>query len=113
VIGNFVEVKRSSIDAKSKIKHLAYLGDSQLGKSVNIGAGTITANYDGFHKHQTRIEDGCRIGSNSVLVAPNHLGKEVVTGAGAVVLPGKKVSPHSLLVGIPARVVKTKLTNKK
>lgn len=100
-VGNFVEVKKSRIGPHSKAKHLTYLGDATLGAGVNIGAGTITANYDGKNKHATVIGDGVHIGSNTVLVAPVKLGKNVTTGAGAVVL--HDVADGDTVVGVPAR----------
>jgi UDP-N-acetylglucosamine diphosphorylase/glucosamine-1-phosphate N-acetyltransferase len=84
-IGNFVEVKKSTIGKKSKIGHLSYIGDSEIGKSVNIGAGTITCNYDGFKKNKTKIKDKVFIGSNSSLVAPLTIEKGSVVGAGSVI----------------------------
>jgi bifunctional UDP-N-acetylglucosamine pyrophosphorylase/glucosamine-1-phosphate N-acetyltransferase len=84
-VGNFVEIKKSEIGDQSNVAHLSYLGDSTLESQVNIGAGTITANYDGFNKHQTYIGQGSKIGSNSVLVAPVTLGAEVTVGAGSVI----------------------------
>ena len=84
-IGNFVEVKKSIIGKKSKVSHLSYIGDSEIGKSVNIGAGTITCNYDGFKKNKTKIKDKVFIGSNSSLVAPLTIEKESVVGAGSVI----------------------------
>ena len=105
-VGNFVEVKKSRIGPNSKAKHLTYLGDATLGAGVNIGAGTITANYDGKNKHATVIGDGVHIGSNTVLVAPVKLGKNVTTGAGAVVL--RDVADGDTVVGVPARSLKSK-----
>jgi bifunctional UDP-N-acetylglucosamine pyrophosphorylase/glucosamine-1-phosphate N-acetyltransferase len=105
-IGNFVEVKKSKIGKGTKAQHLAYLGDATLGDDVNIGAGTITCNYDGVRKHETVIEDGVRIGSDTMLVAPVRVGRGAKTGAGAVVT--KDVPPDSLAVGVPA-VIKKKL----
>jgi bifunctional UDP-N-acetylglucosamine pyrophosphorylase/glucosamine-1-phosphate N-acetyltransferase len=84
-IGNFVEIKKSSIGLGSKVNHLTYVGDSTVGKDVNIGAGTITANYDGANKHHTRIEDNASIGSNCVLVAPVTIGAGATIGAGSVI----------------------------
>jgi bifunctional UDP-N-acetylglucosamine pyrophosphorylase/glucosamine-1-phosphate N-acetyltransferase len=84
-VGNFVEIKNSTLDVGSKAGHLAYLGDSEIGKNVNIGAGTITCNYDGANKHKTVIEDGAFIGSDSQLVAPVVIGKNVTVGAGTTV----------------------------
>ena len=93
-IGNFVEVKKSTIGKKSKVNHLSYIGDSQLGKNVNVGAGTITCNYDGVNKSKTKIKDNVFIGSNSSLVAPITLEKNSVVGAGSVIT--KKVKKNSL-----------------
>ena len=84
-IGNFVEIKNSKIGVGSKVNHLSYVGDTQMGAKVNIGAGTITANYDGANKHQTTIEDNASTGSNSVLVAPVRVGKGATIGAGSVI----------------------------
>lgn len=84
-IGNFVETKKTRIGKASKANHLSYLGDAEIGAGVNIGAGTITCNYDGVHKHITRIEDGAFIGSNSALVAPVTIGKEATIAAGSVI----------------------------
>lgn len=101
-VGNFVEVKKSRIGAYSKAKHLSYLGDATLGAYVNIGAGTITANYDGKSKNPTVIGDHTHTGSNTVLVAPVTLGRNVTTGAGAVVVKGE-VPDDAVVVGVPAR----------
>jgi len=84
-IGNFVEVKKSIVGKKSKVNHLSYIGDSEIGKSVNIGAGTITCNYDGVKKNKTKIKDKVFIGSNSSLVAPITIDKESTVGAGSVI----------------------------
>ena len=93
-IGNFVEVKKSVIGNNSKLNHLSYIGDSKIGKRVNIGAGTITCNYDGIKKSKTIINDDAFIGSNSSLVAPIKLEKKSVIGAGSVIT--KKVSKKAL-----------------
>jgi len=93
-IGNFVEVKKSTIGKNSKVNHLSYIGDSQLGKNVNVGAGTITCNYDGVNKSKTKIKDNVFIGSNSSLVAPVTLEKNSIVGAGSVIT--KKVKKNSL-----------------
>lgn len=85
VIGNFIEVKRSRIGEGTKAKHLTYIGDSIIGKNVNVGAGVITCNYDGIKKHTTVVEDGCFIGSNNTLVAPITVGKNAFTAAGSVI----------------------------
>ena len=84
-VGNFVEIKKSTLGKKSKANHLTYIGDSLIGKSVNIGAGTITCNYDGFKKSKTRIKDNVFIGSNSSLVAPLVINERSVVGAGSVI----------------------------
>ena len=93
-IGNFVEVKKSTVGKKSKINHLSYIGDSEIGKGVNVGAGTITCNYDGVKKNKTKIKDNVFIGSNSSLVAPITLEKNSIVGAGSVIT--KKVKKNSL-----------------
>ena len=93
-IGNFVEVKKSIVGKKSKINHLSYIGDSEIGKSVNVGAGTITCNYDGVKKSKTKIKDNVFIGSNSSLVAPITLEENSIVGAGSVIT--KKVKKNSL-----------------
>ena len=93
-IGNFVEVKKSTIGKKSKVNHLSYIGDSELGRNVNVGAGTITCNYDGVKKSKTKIKDNVFIGSNSSLVAPITLEKNSIVGAGSVIT--KKVKKNSL-----------------
>ena len=84
-VGNFVEIKKSTLGKKSKANHLSYIGDSTIGKSVNVGAGTITCNYDGIKKNKTIIKDNAFIGSNSALVAPITIGKNSVVGAGSVI----------------------------
>jgi bifunctional UDP-N-acetylglucosamine pyrophosphorylase/glucosamine-1-phosphate N-acetyltransferase len=84
-IGNFVEVKRSIINTKTKAKHLSYLGDAVIGSNVNIGAGTITCNYDGQNKHTTTIEDNAFIGSNNTLIAPITIEKNAYTAGGSVI----------------------------
>ena len=93
-IGNFVEVKKSIVGKKSKVNHLSYIGDSEIGRSVNIGAGTITCNYDGIKKHKTKIRDNVFIGSNSSLVAPLIIEKDSIVGAGSVIT--KNVKKKSL-----------------
>ena len=89
-IGNFVEIKKSIVGKKSKVSHLSYIGDSDLGKSVNIGAGTITCNYDGVKKSKTKIKDKVFIGSNSSLVAPLTIDQESIIGAGSVITENVK-----------------------
>ena len=93
-VGNFVEIKKSTIGKSSKVNHLSYIGDSKIGKSVNVGAGTITCNYDGVKKSKTNIKDNAFIGSNSSLVAPITIGPNSVVGAGSVIT--KKVKKGSL-----------------
>ena len=93
-IGNFVEIKKSILKKNSKVNHLSYIGDSIIGKSTNIGAGTITCNYDGINKNKTVIEDNVFIGSNSSLVAPLRIKKNAVIGAGSVIT--KDVNKNSL-----------------
>ena len=95
-IGNFVEVKKSIIGKKSKINHLSYIGDSELGINVNIGAGTITCNYDGVKKRKTKIKDNVFIGSNSSLVAPITINKNSIVGAGSVITKNVKKSSLAL-----------------
>lgn len=105
-VGNFVEVKKSKLGRGSKSMHLTYLGDATIGEKTNIGAGTVTCNYDGQRKHQTIIEDNVKIGSDTMLVAPVRVGTGSVTGAGSVVT--KDVPPDSLVAGVPA-VIKKRL----
>ena len=95
-IGNFVEIKKSIIGKKSKVSHLSYIGDGTIGKSVNIGAGTITCNYDGVKKSKTKINDGAFIGSNSSLVAPVNIDKESIVGAGSVITKNVKKNTLAL-----------------
>jgi len=102
-IGSFVEVVRSRVGKGTMIKHLSYVGDANVGNQVNIGAGTITANYDGTSKHKTIIEDGAFIGSNTVLIAPVTVGKKSKTGAGSVVLAKKNIKNGEVFAGVPAR----------
>ena len=101
-IGNFVEVKKSTVGKKSKVNHLSYIGDSQIGKSVNIGAGTITCNYDGIKKSKTKIKDNVFIGSNSSLVAPVTINKKSIVGAGSVIT--KSVKEKSLALTRPKQM---------
>ena len=89
-IGNFVEIKKSKIGKKSKVNHLAYVGDTDIGKLVNIGAGTITCNYDGVKKNKTKIRDNVFIGSNSSLVAPLTIEQDTIIGAGSVITKNVK-----------------------
>ena len=107
-IGNFVEVKKSTIGKKSKVNHLTYIGDSEIGKFVNIGAGTITCNYDSIKKHRTKIKDKVFVGSNSSLVAPLTIEENSVIGAGSVIT--KNVRKKSLAL---TRSVQTEIKNYK
>jgi bifunctional UDP-N-acetylglucosamine pyrophosphorylase/glucosamine-1-phosphate N-acetyltransferase len=104
-IGNFVEVKNTIIKEGSKASHLTYLGDATVGENTNIGAGTITCNYDGKQKHPTHIGSNVKIGSDTMLVAPVKVGDNAITGAGSVII--EDVPPNSLVVGVPAKVKKT------
>ncbi|HVS83229.1 MAG TPA: bifunctional UDP-N-acetylglucosamine diphosphorylase/glucosamine-1-phosphate N-acetyltransferase GlmU [Pyrinomonadaceae bacterium] len=104
VVGNFVEVKKSRIGRGTKAMHLSYLGDATIGENTNIGAGTVTCNYDGKHKHPTVIGDNVRIGSDTMLVAPVRVGSGSVTGAGSVVT--EDVPPNTLVAGVPAKIKK-------
>ena len=111
-IGNFVEIKKSTLGKNSKVNHLCYIGDSDIGKIVNIGAGTITCNYDGVKKNKTTIKDKVFIGSNSSLIAPVTIGKESTIGAGSVIT--KNVQKKSLaLTRSPQLVVKNYKRKKK
>ena len=103
-VGNFVEVKKSRLKRGTKAMHLSYLGDATIGERTNIGAGTVTCNYDGVNKHETIIEDDVKIGSDTMLVAPVRVGARSKTGAGSVVT--KDVPPDSLVAGVPAEVKK-------
>ena len=89
-VGNFVEIKKSKVGKNSKINHLSYVGDTSIGKNVNIGAGTITCNYDGKKKNKTRIMDGAFIGSNTSLIAPIKIGKGALVGAGSALTKNVK-----------------------
>ncbi len=93
-IGNFVEIKKSTIEKNSKVNHLSYIGDTSIGKNVNIGAGTITCNFDGVKKNKTKIKDNVFIGSNSSLVAPVIINEKSIVGAGSVIT--KNVNKKSL-----------------
>ena len=93
-VGNFVEVKKSTIGKEAKVNHLSYIGDTNLGKNVNIGAGTITCNYDGIRKNKTKIKDNVFIGSNTSLVAPITINEKSTVGAGSVIT--KNVNKKSL-----------------
>ena len=110
-IGNFVEIKKSTVGINSKINHLSYVGDTSVGKSVNIGAGTITCNYDGIKKSKTTIKDKVFVGSNSSLVAPVVLNKGSVIGAGSVIT--KNVNKNSLALTRSSQKEKKNYRSKK
>ncbi len=103
-VGNFVELKKTILGRASKASHLTYLGDATVGEKTNIGAGTITCNYDGVNKHSTTIGNHVRIGSDTMLIAPVKVGDGAVTGAGSVVT--KDIEAETLVVGAPARAIK-------
>lgn len=103
-VGAYCEVKNARVGAKSKVPHLSYVGDAELGEGVNLGAGTITANYDGKNKHRTKIEDGVFTGINTNLIAPVTIGENAYVGAGSVV--NRDVPRGKLAVGMPARVIR-------
>ena len=107
-IGNFVEIKKSTLGNNSKVNHLTYIGDSEIGKSVNIGAGTITCNYDGVKKSKTKIKDNVFIGSNSSLIAPLTIEEGSMIGAGSVIT--KNVKKKSLAL---TRSLQTEIKNYK
>jgi len=107
-IGAFVEINRSTIGSGTIARHLAFLGDAQVGRGVNVGCGAITANFDGRDKHPTRIGDRTQLGAGVVLVAPVEIGKDAVLGAGAVVTRGKNVADGETVVGVPARPISGK-----
>jgi bifunctional UDP-N-acetylglucosamine pyrophosphorylase/glucosamine-1-phosphate N-acetyltransferase len=109
-VGNFVEMKKSVLGSGSKAKHLTYLGDAKIGRKVNVGAGTITANYDGKAKHVTEIADGAFIGSGTIIVAPAKVGERALTGAGALVKRGSEIAAGQVVVGVPARPLVKKTT---
>ncbi|MHB9023248.1 MAG: bifunctional UDP-N-acetylglucosamine diphosphorylase/glucosamine-1-phosphate N-acetyltransferase GlmU [Armatimonadota bacterium] len=109
-IGNFSELKKTKVGKGSRVHHVGYLGDTTLGEDVNIGAGTITCNYDGKHKHPTKIGDHAFIGSGNLLVAPVEVGENALTGAGAVVT--HDVPPGKVAFGVPARVTRDREEDK-
>ena len=103
-VGNFVELKKTTLGAGAKALHLAYLGDATIGSDVNVGAGTITCNYDGIRKHPTLIGDGAFVGSNSTLIAPVEIGPGAYVGAGSVI--SHPVPADALAVGRAHQIVK-------
>ena len=104
-VGNFVECKKTFIGKGTKAKHLTYLGDTSIGEGANIGAGTITANYDGISKHPTVIGDGAFVGSGTVIVAPSQMGANSMTGAGAIVTKNTVIADGEVFVGVPAKLL--------
>lgn len=108
VLGNFCEIKNSTIGPGSKVKHLSYLGDVTLGAKVNVGAGTIFANYDGKDKHPSKVGDGAFVGSGTLIVAPNEVPEGATTAAGAVLTKGANMAPGEVWAGVPARRLVTK-----
>ena len=103
-VGAYCELKNTKVGTGSKVPHLSYIGDAEIGKGANLGAGTITANYDGKDKHRTRIRDGVFTGINTNLIAPVEIGENAYLGAGSVV--NKNIPPGKLAVGMPARVIR-------
>jgi bifunctional UDP-N-acetylglucosamine pyrophosphorylase/glucosamine-1-phosphate N-acetyltransferase len=103
-VGNFVEIKKTRLGKGSKANHLSYLGDAEIGEGVNVGAGTITCNYDGTHKHKTVIEDGVFVGSDAILVAPIRIGRGSYVAAGSCLT--EDVPPESLALGRARQTVK-------
>jgi len=112
-VGNFVELVRSRIANSTKIKHHTYLGDATVGKNVNIGAGTITANYDGKNKNKTFIGDGAFVGVGAILIAPVKIGKKALVGAGAVILRGTVVRDGATVVGVPAKILRRRVGDRR
>jgi len=108
VVGNFLEITRSKLSYKTLAKHFGYLGDAQIGRYVNIGAGTVTANFDGIKKYSTIIKDKAFIGSDTILIAPVKVGKNAYTGAGTVVVKHRNIPDKAVVVGIPARLLRIK-----
>ena len=113
IVGSFVEVVRSKVGDGTYVKHLSYLGDAELGNKVNVGAGTVVANYDGKNKNKTIVRDGAFLGCNTVLIAPTQVGRAAKTGAGAVVRAHHFVPDGETVVGVPANVIKQSNKKKK
>jgi bifunctional UDP-N-acetylglucosamine pyrophosphorylase/glucosamine-1-phosphate N-acetyltransferase len=107
-VGNFAEVSRTRLGSNSRMKHFSFLGDAEVGKNVNIGAGVVTANYDGKNKNKTQILDYAFVGSDSILVAPVKIGKRAMTGAGCVVTKGQRVPDGKVILGVPGRILEKK-----
>jgi bifunctional UDP-N-acetylglucosamine pyrophosphorylase/glucosamine-1-phosphate N-acetyltransferase len=111
-VGNFVEIKKSTLGKKSKASHLSYIGDSSIGKSVNIGAGTITCNYDGRKKNKTKIKDNVFIGSNSSLIAPVTIEEKSIVGAGSVITQNVKKKSLALTRSLQTEILNYKRKRK-
>ena len=111
-VGNFVEIKKSTLGKKSKASHLTYIGDSEIGKSVNLGAGTITCNYDGVKKNKTYIKDNVFIGSNSSLVAPLTINEGSIIGAGSVITKNVKKKSLALTRSLQTEIINYKRKKK-
>ena len=111
-IGNFTEISRTQIGDRSFLKHFCFLGDTKMGKDVNVGAGVVTANFDGHQKNKTRVADQAFLGSDSVLVAPVKIGRNATTGAGCVVTKGKDIPQGGTVVGVPGKLVSKKRSNR-
>ncbi len=109
-VGNFTEISRSKVGDKCFVKHFSYLGDATVGKEVNIGAGAVTANFDGKNKNITKISDGAFIGSGAILVSPTKVGKRSILGAGSVLTKGQRIPDGNTAIGVPAKVTKGKKT---
>lgn len=112
-VGNFVELVRTRIGESTKVKHHTYLGDAKVGNGVNIGAGTITANYDGKNKNSTVIGDGAFIGVGAILIAPVRIGKYALVGAGTVILRGHNIKDGATAVGVPARILERRRSERR
>ena len=110
-VGNFAEVKKSRLGRRAKMGHFGYVGDAQVGDEVNIGAGTVTCNFDGVSKHRTIIDQGAFIGSDTMLVAPVRVGEGASTGAGSVV--NRDVPPDTVVAGVPARIQRRRRSRRK
>jgi bifunctional UDP-N-acetylglucosamine pyrophosphorylase / glucosamine-1-phosphate N-acetyltransferase len=109
-IGNFAEIKRSSLGAGTQQHHFSYIGDAQIGENVNVGAGSVTANFDGTAKHRTEVGDGVKLGVDTMMVAPVTIGEGATTGAGSVVT--RDVAPGKTVVGVPARPIELRRRHK-
>jgi bifunctional UDP-N-acetylglucosamine pyrophosphorylase/glucosamine-1-phosphate N-acetyltransferase len=109
-IGNFAEIKRSSLGAGTQQHHFSYIGDAQVGENVNIGAGSVTANFDGTAKHRTEVGDDVKLGVDTMMVAPVTIGEGATTGAGSVVT--RDVAPGKTVVGVPARPIELRRRHK-